>query len=483
MASIPLRNPSPEALEKLSRIVGPERIRTTPAELYVYAFNAGMHRAMPGAVVQPMDPFQISAIVSLANEYNFVIIPRGSGTSLCGHTAAVAGGLVIDLQGMNRIKEIEPGDLICVVEPGVVCDRLNAALKKHRFFIPGPASSEVATLGGMVASNSSGDKALKYGATRDYVLGMEAVMPTGEIVRFGTRTIKNSSGYQMEKLMVGMEGTLGIITEITLRMAPLPQKTAACVASFEHLSQAGRTVAEIIGVPILPVQLELMSRACIEAVNKATKLNLPPAGGMLLIACDGHPEAVRTEIEAIRTICSRNEAFRVDYTEDPKRIDELWKGRKQMIPSLSALKPEFATVMLADDMAVPISRVPEAIVGFEEIERQYDILIPTYGHAGDGNLHTKVLLDPENPDHWKQAERAVESIYDLVLKLGGTVTGEHGVAMSKAEYFKKERADSIPFMRAIKHALDPRNIMNPYKIFDWDDGFLSHLRYPVEVSK
>lgn len=480
--SLPSRSPSKEALVELANIVGPSRIRSTRAELYAYAFNASMHRAIPDAVVQPANCDQISAIVKLANSLNFALIPRGSGTSLCGHTTAVAGGVMIDLQSMNRILEISPNDLICVVEPGVICDKLNAALKSHRFFIPGPASSEVATIGGMVASNSSGDKALKYGATRDYVLGLQVVMPTGEITRFGTRTIKNSSGYQMEKLMVGMEGTLGIITEVTLRLAPLPQKTAICVASFEHLNQAGRTVADIIGVPILPVQLELMSRICIEAVNKATHLDLPNAGGMLLIACDGHPESVKSEILIIREICAKNEAFWIDYTEDPKRIEELWKGRKQMIPSLSALRPEFSTVMLADDMAVPISKVPEAISGFAEIERHYDILIPTYGHAGDGNLHTKVLLDPENPEHWKQAEAAVEAIYDLVLELGGTVTGEHGVAMSKAVYFKKERSDSIPFMRAIKTALDPNNIMNPYKIFDWDDGFISHLRYPVEVS-
>ncbi|MBN1551720.1 FAD-binding oxidoreductase [bacterium] len=470
-----------DVINTIASIVGQDRVRTSKADLYVYGFDAGMHRNCPDAVVRPSSPEEIAQIVRLANRKNFAVIPRGAGTALCGHVTPIAGGVVLDMQGLNNILEISSGDLLCIVQPGVVCDHLNAALKPYRFFIPGPASSEAATLGGMVATNASGAKALKYGATRDYVIGMQVVMPTGEIVRFGTKTLKNSSGYQMEKLMIGMEGTLGIITEITLKLAPLPEKTAACTASFQKLLQAGQTVADIIAKPIFPAQLELMSEMCIRAVNKATGLNLPEADGMLLIACDGHPEAVNDEIRSIRQLCDKNGAFHMQYTEDPTQIEALWRGRKQMIPSLSALKPEFSTVMLADDMAVPISKVPEAVTGFIEIQNRYDIYIPPYGHAGDGNLHTKVLLDPENPDHWRQAEKAVQEIYDLVLKLGGTVTGEHGVAISKASYFKQERADAIPFMRAIKRTLDPNNILNPYKIFDWEDSFLTHLRYPVEL--
>jgi len=472
-----------ESIARIREIVGEDRIRTSQADLYVYGFDAGMHRAIPDAVVRPANAGQISEILKLANERDFAVIPRGAGTALCGHNTPVAGGIILDLQSMNRIKEISPGDLLCVVEPGVVCDQLNEELMKLRFFIPGPASSEAATLGGMVATNASGDKALKYGATRDYVLGMEVVMPTGEIVRYGTRTLKNASGYQMEKLFVGMEGTLGVITEITLKMAPLPEKTAACTAAFRELVEAGQAVADIIAVPLFPAQLEIMSDICVRAVNKATGLGLPECGGFLLIACDGHPEAVKDEIRKVREICEKNKAFSIDYTEDPKRIAELWKGRKQMLSALSSLKSDFATVMLADDMAVPISKVPDALKGFLEIQDKYDIYIPPYGHAGDGNLHTKVLLDPENKEHWLQAEKAVKEIYDLVLKLGGTVTGEHGVAISKAEYFRKERPDSIPFMRAIKRTLDPKNILNPYKIFDWEDTFLHRLRYPVEYAE
>ncbi len=477
------RHAKPEQIAQIQEIVGVDRVKTALADRYVYAFDGGMHRAIPDAVIRPVDTNQISRIVTLANEYRFAVIPRGAGTALCGHNTPVAGGIILDLQGMNQIREIQPADLLCVVQPGVVHAHLNDALKPYRFFIPGPASTEVATLGGMTASNSSGEKALKYGATRDYVLGMEVVMPTGEIVRYGTRTLKNSSGYQMEKLLVGMEGTLGIITEITLKLAPLPEKTAVCVASFRELVHAGQTVADIIAVPIFPAQLELMGDMCIKAVNKAMDLRLPEAAGMLLIACDGHPAAVSDEIHRVQRICDKNQAFYIEITEDAGRMDELWKGRKQLMPSLSALRPEFVTVMLADDMAVPISRVPEAVQGFVAIQNKYDICIPPYGHAGDGNLHTKVLMDPENPDHWHQAETAVQEIYDLVLRLGGTVTGEHGVAISKADYFRQEHADAIPFMRAIKRALDPNNILNPYKIFDWESGFMTHLRYPVNLGQ
>ena len=471
-----------ESIAKIKEIVGEDRVRTSKSDLYVYGFDSGMHRAIPDAVVRPESAKQVSEILKLANEKIFAVIPRGAGTALCGHNTPVAGGVIIDLQGMKKIREINTGDLLCVVEPGVVSDVLNAELKKRRFFIPGPASSEAATMGGIVATNASGAKALKYGAIRDYVLGLEVVMPNGDIAHYGTRTLKNSSGYQMERLLVGMEGTLGIITEITLKMAPLPEKTAACAAGFPELVNAGQAVADIISVPIFPCQLELMSDICIKAVNKATGLGLPECGGFLLIACDGHPASVKDEISKVKEICEKNGSTHLDYTEDPARITELWKGRKQMIPSLARFKEGYSTVMLADDMAVPISKVPEAVQGFLEIQSRYDIYIPPYGHAGDGNLHTKVLLEPGNPDHWKQAEKAVKEIYDLVLELGGTVTGEHGVAISKAEYFKKERADAIPFMRTIKRALDPNNILNPYKIFDWEDNFLHKLRYPVEYA-
>lgn len=470
----------PAILEELCALVS-GRCRTTTAELYAYAFDASVHRSMPDVVLQPLNAEEVAAIIKLANRHLIPVIPRGAGSALCGHSIAIHGGIMLDMQRMNKIKEVRIEDLLCVVEPGVVHKTLLAELKKYKYFVPGPASSEVATIGGMTACNSSGAKAAKYGATRDYVLGLQVVTPTGDIIRVGSRTLKGSSGYQLEKLFVGMEGTLGVITEITLRLAPLPDKRAAVVAYFHEIYDAGRCVTKIIAERMIPEQLELMNNTCIRAVNNATGLGLEECGAILLIELGGHPEQVKDQVAGVKASALAAGAFKLDFTEDEARIDALWKARTQMIPSLSSLRPDYATTMLADDMAVPISKVPEAVVIFEQIAAKYDIVIPPYGHAADGNLHTKVLMDPTNPDHWRQAEKAVAEIYDAVLALGGTITGEHGVAISKAAYFHKERADAIPTMKAIKRALDPNNILNPGKLFQWEKGFAHYLRYPVEV--
>lgn len=469
-----------QIIDMLRDIVGGDHIRTSTAELYAYSTDAGIHRSMPDAVIRPKTTAEVEKIVKLANKYLFPIVPRGAGTALCGHSVPVAGGVVIDLQRMNRIKELRIEDLYVVVEPGVVHKDLNAELKKNGFFIPGPSSGNVANIGGMVATNASGGNAVKYGATRDYVLGMEVVFPTGEVARLGSRTLKNSAGYQLEKLMCGMEGTLGIITEITLRIAPLPETTAVAVAVFDTLEKAGQCVANIIARPLIPSGLELMSRVCIEAVNKAVCMGLPDEEAILLIEVDGSINDVKDQIETVTEVCKASGALSVDFTADPQRKEELWKGRKAMIPALSKYDDDLVTVMLADDMAVPMSKVPEAVKAFQEISDKYDIIIASYGHSGDGNLHTKVLMDPTKKSHWDQAEKAVEEIYGKVMELGGTITGEHGVGMTKAPFFLKERESSLNAMRAIKGAMDPNNIMNPYKIMDWKGNFISRLRYHLE---
>jgi glycolate oxidase len=467
-------------ISKIKEIVGDDYCKTSTAELYTYSMDAGIHKAMPDAVVRPGNAEEVSRIVKLANDLKFPVIPRGAGSALCGHSVPVDGGVVIDMQRMDKIKDIRVGDLYVVVEPGVVCDDLNKALKKHGFWIPGPSSSNVATAGGMVATNSSGDKALKYGATRDYVLGLEVVLPTGEIVQAGSRTIKNSGGYQFEKFFVGMEGTLGIITEIIFKVIPMPDKKAAAVASFEDIEKAGQCVSNIIANKILPSGLELMSNVCIRAVNKALDLGLPEVEAILLIEVDGDEAVISKTIEKVSKICKDSGATTVDFTDDEKRIVELWKGRKGMIPSLSKLNDDFVTVMLADDMSVPISQVPCAITEFQKISDKYDIIVASYGHAGDGNLHTKVLMDPTKKSHWDQAEKAVKEVYDVVLDLGGTTTGEHGIALTKAPFLHKERGPLIPTMRAIKKAMDPNNIMNPHKMMDWEGSFITHVRYKLE---
>ena len=470
----------PEIISKLSSIVGEENCKTSTAELYAYSMDAGIHKRMPDAVVRPRTTTEVAEIVKLANEYKFPLVPRGAGTALCGHSVAIDGGVIVDLQRMNTIKEIKVEDLYCITEPGVVHQDLNNALKEYGFWVPGPSSGNVANIGGMVATNSSGGNAVKYGATRDFVLGLKVVLPTGEVVRVGSKTIKHAGGYQFEKFFCGMEGTLGIITEITLKVIPLPEKRAAAIAMFDSLEKAGQCVSNIIAARLIPSGLELMSNVCIRAVNKALDLGLPEVAAILLIEVDGDAQVIKGNIQKVSSICQASGATSVDFTDDEKRIVELWKGRKGMIPALSTLNEDLVTVMLADDMSVPISQVPKAVMEFQETSDKYDIIIASYGHAGDGNLHTKVLMDPTKQSHWDQAEKAVQEIYDVVLRLGGTVTGEHGIGITKAPFFHQERQALIPAMKAIKHALDPNNIMNPHKIMDWEFGFITHLRYKIE---
>jgi len=467
-------------LEELERIVGRERMSTKTADLYVYGFDASIHHKNPDVVVRPMTVQEVSEIVKLANRTRTPVVPRGAGTAMCGHTVPLKGGIMVDLTGMNRIKDVRVEDLYCVVEPGVIYDKLNAVLGKKGFWFPTtPGSGEACTIGGMVAANASGMRAIKYGATRDYVLGLEVVLPTGEIMHTGTRTLKNSSGYQIERLMVGSEGTLGIITEITLRLAFKPKASAMTLAAFNSLEDAGKCVSSIIAKPLMPSAIELMDSVTIKAVNKCMNVGLPDVAAICMIEVDGHPAAVDEELKVVEEIAKANGAVYTEASKDKKRIDYWTYARKAIMPSLSRYGEKFVSVALADDMSVPISRIPEAVVAFQRIAEENGVIVGTYGHSADGNLHTKMLVEPTSMDSWKRGERAVGQIYDKVLELGGTVTGEHGVSITKAPYMQKERADSMIAMKAIKKALDPKNIMNPGKIFDWEGSIIAHMRYPA----
>lgn len=473
-----------EIISEIQAIVGKENCSTDIAEIYAYGFDASIHRVLPDIVIRPKRTEEVQKIILLANKYKIPIVPRGSGTALCGHSLPINRGIVIDMKAMNKIKEIRVGDLYCVVEPGVIYADLNKELGKYNFlFPPEPGSGDVCSIGGMVATNASGIRAIKYGATRDYVMALEVVLPTGEIIRVGTKTIKDSSGYQLARFFVGSEGTLGIITEITLRIIPKSEKQAVVLASFDSLEKAGQCIANIISSGLIPSAIEIIDKTCIEAVNKSMKIGLPESEALVLIEVDGHPVVVKEQNEKVAKICLESKAIKVDFTDDEKRMEELWKGRKGVLPSLSKYGEKFVSVSLADDMAVPISQIPKAVVEFQKIAKKYGIIIGTYGHAGDGNLHTKMLLDPKSEEHWKRGEKATEEIFDAVLKLGGTITGEHGVAITKAPYLLKEKKDTVELQKKIKLLFDPNNIMNPNKNVFWEKGIIYSLRYPCVVER
>jgi glycolate oxidase len=466
-------------VEEIASIVGEGNCSIRIADLYAYGFDSSIHHHTPDIVVRPKSADEVSRLVRLASREGIPVVPRGGGTGLCGAAVPIKGGMVMDLTRMNAIKELRINDLYCVAEAGVVYDRLNEALAPFKFFFPPtPGSGEACTIGGMVATNASGMRAVKYGATRDYVLGLEVVLADGSIIHVGPNTIKNSSGYQLERLFVGSEGTLGIITEVTLKVAPKPKRSAMVLAAFDKLEDAGRCVSNLISVPLIPSATELMDDICIRAVNKAVKAGLPDVQAICMIEVDGEPEIVAKELKVVEDIARKSGASSVQVSDDSKQMAKWTSARKSVMSALSRLGDQLVSVSLADDMAVPISKIPEAVVAFHKIAEDNQVIVGTYGHAADGNLHTKMLLDPCSEDSWKRGERAVGQIFDAVISLGGTVTGEHGVGMSKAPYMMRERPDAWQTMLAIKKALDPQDILNPGKLMQWEGGIIRDLRYP-----
>jgi glycolate oxidase len=468
-----------DVVEQIGTIVGESNYSTRIADLYTYGFDASIHHVTPEIVVQPRSTEQVSKLMRLANSLRIPVVPRGAGTGLCGGAVPLKGGMVIDLTRMNNIKEIRVEDLYCVCEAGVVYDQLQKALGPYKFtFPPTPGSAEACTIGGMVSTNASGMRAIKYGGTRDYVLGMEVVLPTGEIMQLGTRTLKNASGYQLDRLFVGAEGTLGIITQVTLKIVPKPKKMAMIIAGFDTLEKAGKCVSALIAKPLLPSAVELMDSTCIRAVNKAINAGLPDVAALCMIEVDGDPKVVAEELVEVVKVADSIGAVGLQQSDDPAQMAKWTNSRKSVMAALSRYGEGLVSVSLADDMGVPISKIPDAVVEFAKIADKYGVIVGTYGHAADGNLHTKMLLNPESPESWRAGEKAVRDIFDTCLRLGGTVTGEHGVGISKAPYFQKERASALMAMKAIKNALDPNNIMNPGKMQDWDGYIIQHLRYP-----
>jgi glycolate oxidase len=444
-----------EVLDHIAAIVGKENISTRIADLYTYGFDASIHHNSPDVVVRPSSAEEISEIVKIANEREIPVMPRGAGTGLCGSAVPLKGGILLDMARMNNIKDIRVEDLNCAVEAGVVYDQLNKALaNKGFFFPPTPGSGE------------------------DYVLGLRVVLANGDIIDVGTNTLKNSSGYQLERLFVGSEGTLGIITDVVLRISPKPKKSAMAVAAFDDVRKAGECVSAIIAYPMIPSAIELMDSICISAVNKTMNVGFPDCEALCLVEVDGDPLVVEKEVKQVHEICQKVGAISVEFSSDPKQMASWTAGRKAVLPALSRLGEGSVSVSLADDMGVPISKIPDAVVAFQDIAKRNDVLIGTYGHAADGNLHTKMLLDAEDPEAWKNGEKAVGEIFDKCIELGGTVTGEHGVGISKAPWMQKERASSLNAMQAIKQALDPKNILNPGKLQQWEGSIITKLRYP-----
>jgi len=468
-------------IQQIEKVVGKDGYSVKTADLYAYGFDSSIFHSTPDIVIQPRSTEQVSGIMKIANANKIPVVPRGAGTGLCGSAVPIKGGIVLDMCRMNKVLKVSVGDLWVDVEAGCVYNDLNKELAKYGFFFPcSPGSAEACQVGGMVATNASGMRAVKYGATRDYVLGLTFVKADGSIVRAGTRTIKDASGYQLARLLCGSEGTLGVITEITFKMTTKPHDSASCLVCFDDVYDAGRCVSAIIAKPLIPASCELMDSVSITAVNKSQGNPLPDCKALCIVECDGEPEQVERDIKTVEEIGKKVGATTVIATHDKKQIAAWTSARKSVMTSLSALKPGYSSVSLADDMAVPVSKIPDAVTAYQKIADKYRVTVATYGHASDGNLHTKMLLNPLEKDEWDRGSKAVNEIFDATVALGGTVTGEHGVGLSKAPDFQKERACELETIRAIKKAFDPNNILNPGKLEQWEGPFLQKLRYPCK---
>ena len=392
------------------------------------------------------------------------MIPRGAGTGFTGGTLPVEGGVVLVLTKMNKILQIDPENLLAMVEPGVVTYDLQQEVEKiGLFYPPDPASLKTSTLGGNVAECAGGPRAVKYGVTKDYVLGLEVVLPTGEIISTGVQTVKSVVGYDLTKLLVGSEGTLGVITKIILRLLPLPKAKRTMLAIFPTIEAAAKTVSQIISSRIIPTTLEFMDNATIRCVEDYLHMGLPvEAGALLIIEVDGAPEALQGEIEEIQKICQANQALETKVAKDKQEAEELWKARRAVSSAVVKLNP----TKINEDVTVPRSKVADILRQVEAISKKHNLIIVNFGHAGDGNIHVNVLIDRRKPGEEDRAHVAVKEIFEAALDLGGTLSGEHGIGITKAPYLAMELGDmGVEVMKRIKKSFDPNNVLNPGKIF------------------
>ncbi len=453
-------------IKKLQDIVTQSRISNDPAELYCYSSDASYITGTPDYVVMPCTTTEVSKIVKLAHSHRIPITTRGAGTGLAGGAVPLQGGIVIDMSRMNKILDIDIKNLQVLVEPGLIHADLNRSLEPYGFFFPpDPGSSEMCTLGGLIANRGSGMRSVKYGTVTDYVLDLEVVMPDGEVIRTGGKVMKSASGYDLTALMVGSEGTLGVITGARLKIHPLPEARAAVLAHFNDLEAAGSAVSAIMGRGLVPSACELMDSTTIKAVNTYDfDLNVPDCEALLLIEVDGAPCSVESDAIKVADCCQKLGSFNIRIANSESEMEELWAARRLAGAAVTRLSPGKTRVYIGEDVAVPLSAIPEMLREIRTISKKHSLTIMTYGHAGDGNLHTGMAIDTLDEKQWEVLKQAADDIHRAALLLGGTVSGEHGIGCARGMYMNEEHGSALDVMVSIKKALDPYNIMNPQKV-------------------
>ncbi len=457
---------SPNIISELRAQLGKDNVLTSPEELIVYSYDASAAapKGRPDVVITPSTRDQVACIVKLCAKYNVPIYPRGSGTNLSGGTIPLKGGIVMSTLNMNKIIDLDYENLTATLQPGVIIQTLNDAVAAAGLiYPPDPGTVSTATMGGAVAECAGGLRGLKYGVTKHYVMGLEVVLANGEVIRVGGKTVKNVTGYDLTQLFTGSEGTLGIITEIIVKLIPAPEHHISMMAAFNDLDRAARTISDIIKNRVIPATLEIMDNTTIRTVEEFKKVGLPvEAEAVLLIEVDGIKEVVEREARVVMDICRANEVDKITVAKDDQERFRLWEARRAALPALSRVKP----TTILEDATVPRSRIPDMIRAIRKIAEKYDLVIGTFGHAGDGNLHPTIVTDASDKEEMARVERAVNEIFEAALGLGGTLSGEHGIGTAKAKFLEKEfGSEGLAVMKRIKDALDPNGILNPGKIF------------------
>ena len=454
-------------VSRLQQIVGEENVSVRGADLEAHSIDESCFEPhTPDVVVWPNNVQEISQILRYAHERVIPIVPWSGGSSLEGNPIPVRGGIVLAMYRWNKIVEVREDDLQVVVQPGIIYDDLNAQLKRLAlFFPPAPGSSDVATIGGMVSNNSSGMRAIKYGVTRDYVMKLQVVLAGGQILTLGSNAKKTTSGYDMVSLFVGSEGTLGVVTEVTLRLVSLPEKIAAVLAVFDTLTDATQTVYECIRYGLDPSAVEILDANTVRATNQQQGLTLKETP-TLFVEFHGNESSLEDQIDYLQELCEENNCtdFQSAMTTDTR--EKLWAARKEARESIKQSHPGQA--MISGDVCVPISKFTDMVDFVHDLSERTGILIYAFGHAGDGNLHTEAIVSREDKEMFERGMRTTDDIVAHALALGGTIAGEHGIGLGKAQYMRAEHGPTLELMRSIKQLLDPKGIMNPGKIFPVD---------------
>jgi glycolate oxidase len=451
---------SSSIVNEFRTIVGKEWFLDEPEDLATYSYDGFLPEFMPDGVIVPATTGEISKIMRVAKRERINVVPRGAGTNICGGSTAKYGGVIMAFHRMDQIIEIDTADMCAVVQPGVVNADLQKEAAKHGLlYPPDPASMFVSTIGGNVALNAGGPRGVKYGVTKDYLLGLEAVLASGDVLRTGGRNLKDVSGYNLTQLMCGSEGTLGIITEITVRLLPLPPAKATLQAVFFDLGDAARTVSAIIESGIVPTTLELLDRVILDVIRNYGGAEFSTeAEALLLIEVDGESDLVERQGQRIEKFCMEKGAIEVNRATSPEEAEKVWQARRTAFGAVASLRPN----CIVEDATVPVRRLPEMIEKIVGLAEKYRLKIGVLAHAGDGNLHPLIMTDLHDKDEMGRIDRALDELFETALGMGGTLSGEHGIGIAKKRFMGMQFNEStLEIMRGIKRVFDPDNILNP----------------------